>query len=162
MEIVVRAAVIYLFLWLVTKAMGKRELSQMSSFELLLLITMGDLIQQAVTQEDRSITGGFIAVSTLAVIIVAVSWLTYRSKAARAVLEGEPVIVVRDGKILTSALRTERVTADELYDAAREQGVTDLGLVRFGVLEADGRFSFLVDSAGSQQQRVEAGRQDVS
>jgi uncharacterized membrane protein YcaP (DUF421 family) len=156
MEIVFRAAVIYVFLCLVTKAMGKRELAQMSSFELILLVTMGDLIQQAVTQEDRSITGGLIAVSTMTVIIMAVSWLTYRSRSLRSVVEGQPVIVVRDGRVLQEALRTERLAVEELHDAAREQGISDLRGVRYGILEADGRFSFLLVEHEDQQQRVQA------
>jgi uncharacterized membrane protein YcaP (DUF421 family) len=160
MEIVLRAAVVYLFLWLVTKAMGRRELSQMSGFELLLLVMMGDLVQQAITQDDRSVTGGFIAVGTLAVIIVAMSWLTFRSKALRGVIEGEPVIVVRDGELLHSALKTQRLDGEEVHDAAREQGIGDLRDVRFGVLESDGKFSFLLAENGTQQQRV-TSRQDV-
>jgi uncharacterized membrane protein YcaP (DUF421 family) len=133
----------------------------MSSFELLLLVTMGDLIQQAVTQDDRSITGGFIAVSTLAVIIVGMSWLTYRSKTLKTVVESIPVVVVKDGRVLHDALRTERVNADEVHDAAREQGIGDLQDVRYGILESDGKFSFLLAEPGNQQQRVET-RQDVS
>jgi uncharacterized membrane protein YcaP (DUF421 family) len=159
MDVAIRAAAIYVFLWLATKAMGKRELSQMSSFELLLLVIMGDLVQQAVTQDDRSVTGGFIAVGTLALVIIALSWVSFRSTPFRKVLEGSPVVVVREGEVLPSALRSERVTVDEVQDAAREQGISDLAAVHLGILEADGRFSFLLDEQGRQAQR---GNQDAS
>jgi uncharacterized membrane protein YcaP (DUF421 family) len=161
MEIVLRAVAVYLFLWLATKAMGKRELAQMSAFELILLVILGDLIQQSVTQEDRSIVGGFIAVSTLVVLITGMSWLTYRSNAARNVLEGSPVVVLRDGRLLPTALKFERVTFDELQDAAREQGIDDLSGVRLGILEADGRFSFLLQERPRRQQRTK-GEADLA
>jgi uncharacterized membrane protein YcaP (DUF421 family) len=158
MEIVLRAAAIYFFLWVVTKAMGKRELSQMSPFELILLVTMGDLIQQAVTQDDRSVTGGVLAVSTLAVIIIVMSYVTYKSSRAREVLEGIPTIVVHRGEPLTEALEAERLTLDEVRNAAREQGVDDLRNVKVGILEADGRFSFLTDDSTESQQGVNQER----
>jgi uncharacterized membrane protein YcaP (DUF421 family) len=161
MEIVLRAATVYLLILVTTKAMGRRELSQMSSFELLLLVIMGDLIQQAVTQEDRSITGGLIAVSTLSLMIVGISWLTFHSKKARDVLEGVPVVVIRGGEILVDSLRHERVTVDEMQDAAREQGISDLSKVEIGVLEADGRFSFLLKEKGGRQQRTNQPEQIV-
>lgn len=85
MEIVVRASVIYFFLWLVARGTGKRELSQLTAFELILLVTMGDLVQQGVTQEDMSITGAMLAVGTFAFWAVAFSFLAWRFKGIRKV-----------------------------------------------------------------------------
>ena len=142
MEIVVRAAVIYFFLWVVTRVIGKRELGQMSAFELVLLVTMGDLIQQGVTQEDFSVTGAMLAVGTIALLIVFFSWVSWRWKGTRATLEGLPVIVVKDGRMLEQVMRLERLSDTELLEAAREQGIADLREITVGVLEPDGKFSF--------------------
>jgi uncharacterized membrane protein YcaP (DUF421 family) len=152
MEIILRATVIYFFLWAVTRGVGKRELSEMTAFELILLVTMGDLIQQGATQEDMSLTGAALAVGTLALWILVFAYSTWRFKGARSVLEGVPVIVVRDGKPLLDMLKIERLTLDEVCEEARNQGITDLAEVDVGVLEPDGKFSFLKASGQSDQQ----------
>ncbi len=152
MEIILRATFIYFFLWAVTRAVGKRELSEMTAFELILLVTMGDLIQQGATQEDMSLTGAALAVSTLALWIVVFAYVTWRFKGARSVLEGVPVIVVHQGKPLDEVLAIERLTLDEVREEARNQGIHDLSEVEVGVLEPDGKFSFLKTSADSDQQ----------
>lgn len=143
MEIIIRATAVYLFLWLLARGVGKRELAELSAFELILLVTMGDLIQQGVTQEDMSVTGAFLAVGTLAFWIMVFAYLSFRFGGLRRGLEGVPAIVVRDGRPLDEVLRLERVSLDEVKEEARNQGIADLGEVQIGVLEADGRFSFL-------------------
>ncbi len=143
MEIIVRATAIYFFLWAVTRGLGKRELSEMSAFELLLLVVVGDLIQQGVTQEDTSVTGAILAVGTIAVWILIFSWIGYRWRGARTVIEGVPVVVVRDGRPLEAAMQLERVTIDEILESARNQGIGNLRDVHLAILEPDGRFSFL-------------------
>ena len=143
MEIVIRSAALYAFVFLVTRAMGRKELGQLSSFELILLVVMGDLIQQGVTGDDRSVVGAMLAVTTFALLTVAISFAAFRWRRTEPILEGIPVIVVRDGQPLEEVLRIERLTLDELKDAAREQGVVDLSEVKLGILEAEGRFSFL-------------------
>lgn len=142
MEVVVRAAVIYLFLWLVTRVVGKRELGQMSAFELVLLVTMGDLIQQGVMQEDFSVTGAMLAVATIALLIVFFSWVSWRWPRTRPALEGLPVVVVRNGRMLHQVMRDERLSDSELHEAARQQGISDLAGIAVAILEPDGRFSF--------------------
>ena len=143
MEIVVRAAVVYLFVWLIVRCTGKRELAEMTAFELVLLVVMGDLIQQAVTQQDTSVVGGMLAVTTIGFLIVVTSYVSWRFTRTREVIEGVAVVIVRDGKALENILRLERVTVDEVLSGARQQGITDLAEVEIGVLEADGKFSFL-------------------
>lgn len=150
MEIVLRATAIYFFLWVLTRGLGKRELAEMTAFELLLLVTLGDLIQQGVTQEDMSVTGAMLAVGTLAVWILLFSWLAFRFRPARDVIEGVPVVVLRDGRPLKAALRLERVTVDELVGSARQQGISDLADVDLAILEPDGRFSFLTKASDAQ------------
>lgn len=147
MEIVVRAAVVYVFLWVLLRVVGKRELSELNAFDLVLLIVMGDLIQQGVTQEDMSITGNLLAVSTMAVLLVATSWVSFRWRPARRVLEGVPVVVIKDGEVYEQVLRNERLTVDDLRESAREQQVGDLADVDWAVLEPDGKLSFVTKQA---------------
>ena len=153
MEIILRSTVIFFFLWIVTRGMGKRELSQMTAFELLLLVTVGDLVQQGVTQEDMSVIGNMLAVSTIAFWALFFAYITFRHKRTRSVLEGLPVVIVKDGEVLDDFLHAERMTLDELKEEARNQGIDDLAQVRIGVLEPDGKISFLKkdgDGAGDQ------------
>ncbi len=143
MEIILRATVIYFFLWAITRGVGKRELSEMTAFELILLVTMGDLIQQGATQEDMSLTGAGLAVGTLALWISVTAYLSWRFKGMRPALEGVPVVVIRQGRPLDEVLTIERITLDEVCEEARNQGIQDLAEVEIGVLEPDGKFSFL-------------------
>src|SRR5688572_17389760 len=126
MEIVVRASVIFFVLWAITRALGKRELSQLSAFELVLLVVMGDLVQQGVTQNDHSMTGAALAVGTITLWILALSYASFRSRRLAALLEGVPSVVMRDGELLDPVLRAQRLTLDEIHEAAREQGIEDL------------------------------------
>lgn len=151
MEIIVRATVIYFFLWMLTRALGKRELAEMTAFELLLLVVVGDLIQQGVTQEDMSITGAILAVGTIGAWILVFSWLGFRFKRARDLIEGVPVVVVRDGKPVEPALRLERVVLDEVLESARKQGIANLRDINLGILESDGKFSFLQRQGNGEQ-----------
>ena len=155
MEIIVRASIVYLLLFLIARGTGKRELSQMTVFELILLVTMGDLVQQGVTQEDMSVTGAALAVGTLAFWVLCASAVSFRWKGSRGVLEGVPVVVLRDGEPLMDALRFERVTLEELKEGARSQGIADLSGVRIAVLEPDGRFSFLTDDRSRHEDQAE-------
>lgn len=143
MEIIVRSTVIYFFLWAVARGVGKRELSEMTAFELILLVVMGDLIQQGATQEDMSLVGAMLAVGSLAFWILVFAYLSWRFKRLRPALEGVPVVVLRDGKPLDEVLAIERLTVDEICEEARNQGIRDLAEIDVGILEPDGRFSFL-------------------
>lgn len=145
MEIIVRASILYFAILLLVRAMGKRELSEISAFELLLMVTMGDLIQQGVTQEDYSVTGAMLAIGTLGAWILVFSYASFKLRSARDVLEGIPLTVVEQGKPEVAVLHNERIPMADLLDAAREQGIGDLAEVRFAVLEPDGKFSFVKD-----------------
>ena len=157
MEVVYRAAVIYFFLWFVTRALGKRELGQMTAFELVLLVTMGDLIQQGTTQEDFSVTGAMLAVGTFATLLLLFSWVSFRFPRARPALEGTPVVVIRDGKPLEHVMRLERISDWELKEGLREQGIDDVRTVAVGVLEPDGKLSFFSSEDNEQQDDKAAG-----
>lgn len=147
MEIVIRAAVMFGFLWLVTRAVGKRELAQLSAFELVLLVTMGDLVQQGITQEDYSVSGGVLTIGTFALLSVGLSYVSWRFPRSRPVLEGQPVVVVRGGETQEKVLAYERMPVSELMEAARKEGIRDLADVDLAVLENDGSISFFRRSA---------------
>ena len=142
MEIIIRATVIFGILWLITRVVGKRELGQLSAFELLLLVTMGDLVQQGVTQEDYSVTGAVLAVGTFALLSVLLSYVSWRFPRTRPALEGQPAVVVRDGRMQGDVMRLERLPDTDLMEAARQQGIRDLSEVDLAVLENDGSVSF--------------------
>ena len=143
MDIILRTSAIFVLLFAITKGLGKRELSELTTFELLLLVVLGDLIQQGATQDDRSVTGALLAVSTLTGWILLSSWLTFRFARLRRSLEGVGVLVVRDGTVDERALRRERLTRDDLLQEARGQGIGNVAEIRYGILESDGRFSFV-------------------
>lgn len=143
MELVIRATVIYWFLWLVVRGTGKRSLAELTPLDLILVVVIGDLVQQGVTQEDMSITGAMVAVSVFVVWTLLADSLGRRSQPAQRLLAGEPVIIVKDGKPLTDRLEAERMTMDDLAEAARIDGISDLADIQFAVLETDGKFSFI-------------------
>jgi uncharacterized membrane protein YcaP (DUF421 family) len=143
MDIVIRAFLMYFFVLLLTRIVGRRELSTLEPFDLVLLVVIGDLVQQGVTQSDYSFTGLMIAVATIAVLQAGVSWLGFRSKKAALLLEGEPIVVVQDGKLLEQNVRRERLSSDEVLEAARNQGIGKLDEVQWAILETSGQFSFI-------------------
>jgi uncharacterized membrane protein YcaP (DUF421 family) len=145
MELVLRTAVVYVLLWAVIRGTGKRELSELGPFDLVLLIVLGDVVQQAVTQEDMSITGGLIVLATMGLIVVAIGELLRRSARARRIIEGNPTTVVRDGEVDNEAMRVERLPMADLLEAARSKGIDDLASVRYAILEPNGRFSFITN-----------------
>jgi uncharacterized membrane protein YcaP (DUF421 family) len=146
MDIVVRAFVAFLVIMFLTRIVGRRELSTLEPFDLILLVTIGDLVQQGVTQNDFSVTGMFLAVGTISVLTVLFSWLPWRFQVLRPVLEGQPIILIEDGKVIEKNLRTQRLTKEEVAAAARIQNISSLDEVRWGVLETNGQISFIKKS----------------
>jgi len=146
MDIVVRAGVAFLFLLLLTRIVGRRELSSMEPFDLILLVVIGDLIQQGVTQSDYSLTGAMLVGATFAVLTVAVSYLGFRVKPLRRVLEGEPLVLIEDGKPIEQNIHRERLTLEEVAAEARGQQIARLEDVRWAILETNGSISFIPKS----------------
>jgi uncharacterized membrane protein YcaP (DUF421 family) len=150
MDIAVRAALVYAFLYGMTRVLGRRELAQTSPFELLLLVIVGDVVQQGITSDDTSVTGAIIAVSTIGALSLSMSYAAYRWKPAAEALEGRPVVVVHLGQVLPDALRRQRMTRGDVESAAREQGIADLADVAIAVLEPDGQLSFITEDRRRQ------------
>jgi uncharacterized membrane protein YcaP (DUF421 family) len=145
MDIALRAIIVFGLLLLVTRAVGRRELSSMEPFDLILLVVMGDLIQQGVTQSDYSLTGALIVISVIAVLTVLTSYVSFRMPRARRVLEGEPIVLMEHGRVIERNLRRERMTHEELAAEARLQQIAELDKVRLAVLETSGRVSFILE-----------------
>ncbi len=146
MDIVTRAVVAFFLVFLITRLIGRRELSSFEPFDLILLVVLGDLIQQGVTQSDMSVTGAVLAAGTFAVMVLAVSYTGFRFPRLQPLLDPQPMIVVQDGEVIESNLRRERMTVAELLAEARLQQIASLDEVRWAVLESNGRVSFVKKS----------------
>jgi uncharacterized membrane protein YcaP (DUF421 family) len=147
MDIVLRALVLFVFVWFLTRAVGRRELSTFQPFDLILLIVLGDLIQQGVTQNDFSVTGAMLAGGTMAAMTVLFSWLAYRFPRVQPVLEGDPVILIERGRTIERNLKANRITLEELAAQARLNRIMHLEDVEWGVLETSGQISFIPKTA---------------
>jgi uncharacterized membrane protein YcaP (DUF421 family) len=143
MDLVLRAIVLFAFVYGLTRVIGRRELSSLEPFDLILLIVLGDAIQQGLTQDDYSVTGAMLVIGTLALLQVFTSVLSFHFKRLRPILEGEPVIIVEDGEPVDKNLRRERLTVDEIAAQARLQQIERLSDVKWAVLETSGQISFI-------------------
>lgn len=143
MDIVLRGIAVFFALFLLMRVIGKRELSKLEPFDLILLIILGDAVQQGLTQDDYSLTGALLAIGTIAVLQVAFSYLNFRFPRLRPLLNGEPITVVQDGKAIERNLKRERLTLDDIAESARLQGIGSLEDVAWGVLETSGTISFI-------------------
>lgn len=143
MDIALRGIVLYAFIVLVMRVIGRRELSSMTPFDLVLVIILGDAVQQGLTQDDYSVTGAMIAIATIASLQVFTSYLSFRSRRLRKILEGEPIVLVDRGALVDKNMKRERLTADEVEEEMRQQQIASLDDVEWGILESNGSISFI-------------------
>jgi uncharacterized membrane protein YcaP (DUF421 family) len=143
MDIVLRTVGVFFILLVLMRVIGRRELSSLEPFDLILLVVIGDAVQQGLTQDDYSVTGALLVIGTFALLQVLVSWVSYRFPTTRPILEGEPIIVVEDGKVIERNLKRERLTVEEIAVEARRQQIAHLDEVRWAVLETTGSISFI-------------------
>jgi len=141
MDLVIRATVVFFFIFLITRIVGRRELSNMEPFDLIMLVVIGDLVQQGITQSDNSVTGALTVIATIALLSVFVAWVAFRFKRVRLVTDGEPIILVRDGEVIEHNLRRERLTVEEVEAEARMQQIESIDGIRWAILETDGQIS---------------------
>jgi uncharacterized membrane protein YcaP (DUF421 family) len=144
MDIAVRTIFLFFFVYLLMRVLGRRELSSLEPFDLILLVVLGDAIQQGLTQDDYSVTGAMIVISTIGVLAVLTSYLNFRVPWVRRVLDGQPIVMIQDGKVIEQNLKRERITADELAEAARGQQIASLDEVQWAVFEPSGKISFIM------------------
>jgi uncharacterized membrane protein YcaP (DUF421 family) len=143
MDLFVRAVVIFLFVYALTRIVGRRELASLEPFDLILLIVVGDAVQQGLTQDDYSVTGAVIVISVIALFQVALSYVSFRSRRLRPVLDGEPLIVVERGKVIERNLKRERITFEELAAELRHQQIASVDDVEWAVLETSGSITVI-------------------
>ena len=156
MDILIRATVIFWALYVLVRLLGKRELAQLTPFELIVLIATGDLIQQGVTHNDFSMTGAILAVATFAFWASVLSWVTYLSRRAERFLDGEPNVIIRDGKLIRANMRRDRITLAEVESEMRQAGIGRIADVEWGIVESKGRMSFIQrDSAGASSGKAD-------
>jgi uncharacterized membrane protein YcaP (DUF421 family) len=146
MDIVIRAIVIFVLLYVLMRVIGRRELSALEPFDLILLVVLGDLVQQGLTQDDYSVTGALLAIGTISVLVLLVSFANFRFPRLRPLLDGEPIVIVQDGKPIAKNMRRERLTDDDLAAAARLQNIATMDDVAWAVMETSGAISFIKKS----------------
>ena len=143
MDIVLRASAIFLLLFVLLRLFGKRQLGQMTPFEFVALVVVGDFVQQAITHNDFSITGGVLAVATFGFWSLVLGWVSYRSDAMRRMFEGQPRVLIQDGKLLAAILQRDKITKAEVLSEMRLAGIGQIVEVEWGILEPSGKISFL-------------------
>jgi uncharacterized membrane protein YcaP (DUF421 family) len=153
MDILIRSLVIFLFLWLAVRLGGKRDVAQLSAFDMILLITAGDLVSQGVVQEDYSLTAAIIAVATFTLAGITLNAVSFRYPRFRPWVAGKPRIVVRDGEPVLDTLASELLTIQDVHEAARERGIRRLSDIELCVLETDGAFSFFTRNDDDEDDR---------
>jgi uncharacterized membrane protein YcaP (DUF421 family) len=148
MDIIVRALVIYVVVFVFTRAIGRRELSTLQPFDLILLVVIGDLVQSGVTQSDMSLTGVIGILATIGLLQVITSYLAYRFRRIRPILQGEPIVLIDNGDVITRNMRRERLDIADLAEKARLEGIAALEDIKWAVLETNGDISFIKQSDG--------------
>ncbi|MDK2768040.1 DUF421 domain-containing protein [Sphingomonas sp.] len=156
MDIVIRASVMFAILFGLLRLMGKRELGQMTPFELVMLVVLGDLIQQGVTHNDFSLTGATLAIATFAFWASVLGWVSYRWPRAERAIEGEPRVLIRDGALIEANLKRDRLTRREVESEMRLAGIAHVRDVAWAILEPEGRISFIRRGDGEPAQAEDA------
>jgi uncharacterized membrane protein YcaP (DUF421 family) len=146
MDLVLRTTFVFFLILVVTRAVGRRELGQMEPFDFILLVVIGDLVQQGVTQSDQSLTGATIVIATMCLLTVGTAYISFRFRRLRPLLECDPIVLIAGGELQERALRRQRITDDELAAEARLQQIGSLREVRFAILESSGKISFITKS----------------
>lgn len=149
MDLVLRAIVLYVFALVLMRVVGRRELSSMTPVDLVLLIILGDALQQGLTQDDYSVTGAMTVVTTIAILQVLTSYLTFRSRRAKKVLDGEPIVLIEDGKLIDRNLRRQRLLSEDVAEEMRLQGIASFAEVRWGIFESNGSISFIKNDSAN-------------
>jgi uncharacterized membrane protein YcaP (DUF421 family) len=143
MDLALRSIAVFFFVYLLMRIVGRRELSSLEPFDLILLVVLGDSVQQSLTQDDYSVTGAFIVVSMIALLQVFMSYLNFRLPRLRPLLDGEPIVIIQDGQVIEGNARRERLTLEDIAEAARLQQIASLEDVQWAVLETSGEISFI-------------------
>ena len=142
-EKVLRSVVVYVFLLVAFRLTGKRQVGQLTPFDLIVLLIISNVVQNALIGNDNSLGGGLVGAAAILALNTVVVEVTYHSRRARRLLEAQPTLLIRDGRLLEDNMRRERVTLDDLLAALRRTGVTDPAHVRLAMLEENGGISVI-------------------
>jgi uncharacterized membrane protein YcaP (DUF421 family) len=153
MDIVLRATAMFAALYLLLRLLGKRELAELAPFELVLLVAMGDLIQQGVTHNDFSVTGATLAIATFGFWSVVLNWVAYSSRRLSKLVGGEPEVIIWDGALQLRNMRRNRLTRREIETEMRLAGIARLADIAWAILETNGKLSFIVRDKEKQADR---------
>lgn len=137
-ELILRSAIVYLFVFVLLRMLGKKHVGEMAPFDLVVLLILSESVQNALVADDKSVTGGLVVAGVLFGISQLIGYVTWKSKRAERVFDGAPCILVRNGTIDRQAMAREQITHAELLEALRQEGCTTVTKVRFAVLENDG------------------------
>ena len=149
---VLRGVVVYLLVMALVRVSGKRALGQFTPFDLVLLILIGNAVQNGINGGDNSLTGAAVMASTLIVLNYAMAFVTSRSRRIERLVEGVPVVLARNGKVYEQALRQQLVSAADFHKALREHDITSVSQVALALLETNGSISIVPhDGDGSER-----------
>ena len=147
-EYIVRAVVVYLFLLLGLRVTGKRQISQFSSFDFILLLILSNSVQNSMNGGDNSLSGGLL----LALVLIGLSWLlgilVFESKKIENYIQGKPEVLIHNGKIFEETMKKEKITHDEIYSVLRKNGLDKISEVKFLILETNGDMSVIKKDIG--------------
>ena len=142
-ELVLRAVVVYLFLLALLRLTGKRQIGQLSPFDLVLLLILSNAVQNSMNAGDNSLIGGLISALVLILLNYGVGLLTFRSRKLESVIEGRPQLLIRHGELYEDIMRKNQLTRQEIDAVLRQHGITSLKDVRIAMLEDNGSISVL-------------------
>ncbi len=156
-EKILRSVIVYIFLVVGLRLAGKRELAQLNPFDLVVLLTLSNTVQNAIIGDDNSVTGGILGATSLLLINGLVVRFLYKHRKLDEIVEGSPDVLIEDGKIRTRNIRRELITIEQLEVAARRQGFATLAEVQQCILEPGGTLSFI----GKRPQPEELRHQEL-
>jgi uncharacterized membrane protein YcaP (DUF421 family) len=142
-ELILRAVIVYSFLLLAFRFIGKKHVGELAPFDLLVLLILSETLQNSLIGDDKSLIGGLISAATLLTLVQSINYLNWRSKSASRFLEGVPKILVRNGKTYITVMEREKVTHSELLEAMRNNGCSNIVDIRAAILENDGKISII-------------------
>lgn len=149
MDSIIRAAVVYIVLLILFRIAGKRSLAEVTSFDLVLLLIISEATQQALIDNDNSMTNAFLIVVTLMGLNIGLSLVANRWRTFDRLTEGVPLIIVEDGRLLQDRTNRERINEDEIMEAAREfHGLETLAQVKYAILERNGHITIIPKQDG--------------
>jgi uncharacterized membrane protein YcaP (DUF421 family) len=143
-ELIFRAICVFTFLVFLLRVSGKKHFGQITTFDFILLLIISEAVQNALVSDDKSVTAGFITISTLVVLNILMDRATALSTKIEEVLDGRPMVIIKDGKIDIERMKRENITMNELSKALREGGALEASEVRQATLETDGAISVVL------------------